>query len=652
MRSHGPRRSPIPARSVGRAVAVWLVAAGGALGLVEAGCGTSAPPAPATAAAPAAPAPLAKQPALPPGPPAGAPLRLLPSAEARPLLLASITIPSLDHTLAGAVALVSHAVPLPLDAAGIKESLLTQAGLPPKVGENLDTASPTGVVVVATGGKDVGGLVMAIPAKGVEPARVVIGALGTVVARRGDVVQIDNGSGGRGWVWLNGSTIVLSDSVDALGRGAMLAIDARQGGTGEDLTAVVYPAPIARANGTDVRTALTAAIAVARAARAAQVQEAQAKAKQAQDKAKQSHGKGKATPPAAGEDGVDHSFDVLDDVAGYLADTNTIEIGLVMDEARGLVVNLRVHPLPGTPFEKLTADGKPFTIDPTLLRKPQDIAILAASSYGPFLRGQVARKRQRLLDSHDKGAAGAVEFLDTTFAAMEGAWSGVARLRPTLSVQAVYPLKDEASAAKVSAAFARFDTAVALAFLRSQLAPDQLAWFDVKVRKDALGKLKTLHYTLTIDAKGLAPAGRDAVKKVLGGNALDVYFAVAGTRAVMAAGKDAKARLPELARAPGDAAADKPEHDLSDAMAAAKGKDSFGYFDLGQVIGFVGAVSEDARVKALAGGASAPIPTYVTFANDAQAKQMTFTWTIPPDAFGGAGALLQGLSAAGGGGGP
>ena len=37
---------------------------------------------------------------------------------------------------------------------------------------------------------------------------------------------------------------------------------------------MVYPAPIARANGTDVRTALTAAIAVARAARAAQVQEA------------------------------------------------------------------------------------------------------------------------------------------------------------------------------------------------------------------------------------------------------------------------------------------------------------------------------------------------------------------------------------------
>jgi hypothetical protein len=628
MRSHDPRRSVVAAS----VVVLWLAGAS---------CGTSAPPAPATAAAPAAPAALAKQPTPPPGPPAGAALRLWPSSEARPLLMASISIPSLDRTLAGAVALLSHAVPLPLDAAGVKETLLTQAGLPPKVGENLDTASPTGVVIVATGGKDVGGLVMAIPAKGVEPARVVIGALGSVVARRGDVVQIDNGSGGRGWVWLNGAIIVLSDSVDALGRGAMLALDARRSGTGEDLTAVVYPAPIARANGTDVRTALTAAIAVARAARAAQVEEA------AKAPAKR---KG---PAAADGDGIDHSFDVLEDLAGYLADTNTVEIGLVTDEARGLIVNLRVHPLPGTPFEKLTAEGKPFAIDPALLRKPQDIAVLGASSYGPFLRGQIARKRQRLLESKDKGAAAAAEFLDTSVAAMEGSWSTVGRLRPSLSVQAVYPLKDDASAAKLSAAFARFDNAVALAFLRSQLASDQLAWFDVKVKKETVGKLKALHYTMTIDAKALPQSGRDAVKKVLGGNALDVYFTVAGTRAVMAAGKDAKARLPELARAT-PAGGDKPEHDLAEAIAAAKDKDSFGYFDLSQVIVLAGALSDDARVKAVAAGATAPIPTYVTFANDAQAKQMTFTWTIPPDGFNGAGALLQGLSGGmnGGGAGP
>jgi len=635
MPSHGPRRSAVPARSVGGS-GTWtagLAVASFAFAFVIAGCATSSPPAPAAAAAPAAPAPLTKEPSPPPGPPVGAMLRLWPAPEARPLLLAAISIPSLDRTLAGALALISHAVPLPLDAAGVKEQLLTQAGLPPKVGENLDTASPAGAVVVATGGKDVGGLVMAIPAKGVAQARVVVAALGNVVARRGEVVQIDNGSGGRGWVWQNGATIVLSDSVDALGRGAMLALDARRSGTGEDLTAVLYPAPIARANGTDVRTALTAAIAVARAARAAQMSEKQPN--------------GKSAAPSG--DGVDHSFDTLEDLANYLADTNTVEIGLVMDDARGLIVNLRLHPLPGTPFEKLTAEGKPFAIDPALLRKPQDIAFLAASSYGPFLRGQIARKRQRLLESHDKGAAAAAQFLDTSFAAMEGSWSGVARLRPSLSIQSVYPLKDEANAAKLAAALAHFDTAAAQAFLRSQLAPDQLSWFEIKVKRETVGKLKALHYTLTIDTKALPPASRDAVKKVLGSNAIDAYFAVAGTRALMAAGKDAKARLPELARTDG-AGGEKLEHDLAGALAAAKDKDSFGYFDLGQVIGFVAAVSDDARVKAIAGGASAPIPTYMTFSNDAQAKQMTFSWTLSPDAFGGAGAILQGLNSAGGGG--
>jgi hypothetical protein len=286
-----------------------------------------------------------------------------------------------------------------------------------------------------------------------------------------------------------------------------------------------------------------------------------------------------------------------------------------------------------------------------LLRKPQDVAFLAASSYGPFLRGQIARKRQRLVESHDKGAPAAVQFLDASVDAMVGAWSGVGRLRPTLSIQSVYPLKDEASAAKLTAAFARFDTAAAQAFLRSQLAPDQMSRFEVKVKRETIGKLKALHYTLTIDTKVLPPASRDAVKKVLGSNSIEAYFAVAGTRALMAAGKDAKARLPELARTEGTGD-EKLEHDLADAISAAKGKDSFGYFDLGQVISFVGAVSDDARVKAIAGGASAPIPTYVTFANDAQAKQMTFSWTLPPDAFGGAGALLQGLNGAGGGGSP
>ena len=239
-------------------------------------------------------------------------------------------------------------------------------------------------------------------------------------------------------------------------------------------------------------------------------------------------------------------------------------------------------------------------------------------------------------------------------------------MRPTLSVQAIYPLKDDASAAKLSAAMAEVDTAAAVAFMRSQLAPDQQGWFDLKAKRETVGKLKTLHYTLSLDAKRLSPATRDAVKKLLGASAFDIYLAVSGMRAVVAGGKDARARLGELTRAPpkkggdkgGDKGADKNAAgpaddtvggDLGDAILAAKGKDSFFYFDLGPVVTLVGALADEPRTKALAASASAPIPTYATFTSDGQAKQMTFTWTVPPAAFVGAGAIIQGLGTAGAG---
>src|SRR6185369_8291640 len=103
------------------------------------------------------------------------------------------------------------------------------------------------------------GLVMAIPTKGAADAERVIAALGLVISKRGDVLEIDNRSGGRGLVCRTGTVIVLSDS--------MLALDARQGGAGEDVSAVIYPDRLARANGVDLPSALTALVAQAHAAR-------------------------------------------------------------------------------------------------------------------------------------------------------------------------------------------------------------------------------------------------------------------------------------------------------------------------------------------------------------------------------------------------
>ena len=682
MSSYGLRRLSV------RAGAVAAVLAGVVPGL---GCAQPAAPPPQNAGSTAPAAAVMARPS--PGPatpatPAGPPLRLVPSAEARPFLLASISIPSIDRTLSGATALLSRAVPLPLDAAGVKEMLLTQAGLPPKVGENLDTASPAGAVVIAVGGKEVAGLVVAVPAKGIEQARVVIGALGRVVSRRGEVVQVDNGSGGRGWVWQSANVIVLSDSVDALGRGAMLALDARRSSAGEDVTAVLYPEPIARANGTDLKTALSVLVSMARSARAAQIQEARAgkgtkpsgkdgaKAgakpvakpgtKAGASAAPDPAAKGAPAPADAPADATDHSLDMLEDLAGYAGDTGNLEIGLSMDDGRGLVASLRVHPLPGTPFEALTAEGHPFAIDPALLRHPDDVAFVLASSYGPFFRAQVARQRKRLAESHEKGAAAALDFYDVSVAALEGSWSGVAELQPNLSVQLSYPLKDDAAAAKLGAAMARLDPAAAKAIWQSQLGLDQQRMFDWKLKKETVGKIKVLHYLVSFDSKAFPPTSRDTMKKLLGGPAFDIYVGVVGTRMLITGGRDGKAKLIELGRddkaaakadktaGTASAAGDKPDArasrvivggngDLADALAAVKGKDSFGYIDLGPLLGVIASLADDPRARAIAAGASAPIPTFTTFGTDGQAKLLTFTWTITPSAFAGAGAILQGL---------
>jgi len=323
-----------------------------------------------------------------------------------------------------------------------------------------------------------------------------------------------------------------------------------------------------------------------------------------------------------------------------------------------------VHALPGSALEKLTGEGRPFAIDPVLLRKSEDLVFVGASSYGPFLRAQIARQRKRLAESHDKGAQAAAQFLDTVVDALEGSSSGAARLQPSPSFQVIYWLKDAASAAKVSAAVAKVDLPTAMAFLKVQLPANQRRWFVLKLKKETVGSVKAIHYTLTFDSKATPPAAMEAVKKVFGASTIESYFGVVGTRALVTVGigKEAKARMVALARdvaetppapaspataAGGGALIAGPNGELTSAVAAARGQDSFAYLDIGRIMALISSVSDDPRAKALAAGGHAPIPTYVSFANNAPGKLLTFTWTVPPSAFAGAGAILQSLSAVG-----
>jgi hypothetical protein len=576
-----------------------------ALSVLSACASTSSnvPGAPGTASAAIAPA----APTLPPPAPA---VQFRTAAESRPALLASISIPSIDRLLGSGTALVGRAVPLPLDAISVRDMLLSQAGLSPTVGENLDFSSPAGVAVVAMGPGTDAGVVMAIPAKGAAQAKQVLAALGKTLSKRGEVSEVSNGAGGKGWIWMSGSVLVLSDSLDALVKGAALAMEARRPAP-EDVTAVLFPDAIAAANGTDVKTALAKMINVARAAQAAQ---------------------GMAM-------NLD-SVSLFSDVLGLVADTSTFEIGLAVDTTRGVSIRTRMNAKPGSKLAAVSEETHPVAFDPLLFSGGKDVTLLVGATTGPLFRAHIARLRQRLQNSKEAGAAAALAFFDATVDAVAGMGAVSGYLRPELDFRAIFPLKDANAAGKVNAALKHLDQKAALALVKSQMEGTKVL-FDWSVKKETVGKLTALHYSMSPNLKSDLPGLRDFWKKFFG-RSLDIYSAVSGSRFIATGGKKAKADL--LALDAGKGA--EPSGEAARAIAAAKGKDLLEYFDFGPLVATIAALSNDPRAALLAKGTQASIPLALTAGGDGKGQVTTFELNIPPAAFSGVGTLLQGLNTA------
>jgi hypothetical protein len=607
MRIHGAvavgrRRSG----NIGRLAAATLFVALGA-------CATQQQPAPAAApaAAPAGGALAAATAAAPA-------LKLLGVSEARPLALATVSITSVDRLLTNGATLAQSVVPLPIEPAGLRDMLLAQAGLSPEVAANLDLGAPSGAVVVSTGSAGATGLVMAVAARGKAEAERVVAALGKQVGQRGDVVLIDNGTGGKGWVYRDGSVIVFSDDIEALARGARLAEEARHAVV-EDVTATLFPDAIARANGTDVKTAIAMLMAQMQAAQAAQ------------------------TPGGAVSD---RSLESVQDMMALVGDAEALELGLVVDVGKGVGLRGRLRARPATELEKVAKETQPYELDGTLLAVTPSPSFVASSSFGSFMRRQLARQREHLQASKAKGAAGALAFMDALTAGLAGQTGiavGIAPTTPYFTGELAYPLKDGAAAAAVAGAFERLDKDAAVALMEAQVG--KLPMFDWTVKKEPVSKLKTLHYTLTPSKQsGMDP---DVTKKLFG-KALDVYMAVAGTRLLATFGRDAKANLGKLAAAKPAA----PTGALAETLAATKGRDAFFHLDLQPMVSLVGTFAKDKRAEALAKVKVPPIPVYGTAGGDGAGKFFSADFTIPPAAFAGAGVVVKStMGAAMGGGG-
>jgi hypothetical protein len=580
-----------------------------ALGLMMAmlaACASQPPPASKSAPAAASPASSALA-------PTAAPIKLLSAAEARSLQLAAISVSSLDRLLLSSATLAAKAVPLPIEPAGLRDMLLGQAGLAPEVAANLDLGAPSGAAVVSTGTVGGTGAVMAVAARGPAEAARVVAALGKQLEKRGDVVLVDNGSGGKGWIYRDGSVIVFSDDVAALSRGARLAEEARHA-VAEDVTAVLYPDAIARANGTDVKTAIALLMAQIQAAQTAQ----------------------KPGTPAS-----EHQLESFEEIVELVGDAEAVELGLAVDVGKGLSLRARLRARAGSKLEAVARDTHPYELDASLLASGKAPAMVGASSIGTFMRAQMAHQRERLAKSKAKGAAAALAFHDAMMASLGGQTSfalGFAQAAPLFAGQLAYPLKDAPTAAALATAMGKLDRDAAVALLEAQVGP--IPFFEWTVKKETVGKLKALHYALTFKKDvGFDP---DVLKKVFG-KALDAYVAVSGTRFLTTFGHDAKAALGKLAAAKPAA----PTGALAESMAATKGRDSFFHFDLGSVLSLVSTFVKDKKAAALAKTPVGPIPLYGSAGGDGAGKVWSVDMTIPPTAFVNAGGVIKAVMAGG-----
>jgi hypothetical protein len=123
------------------------------------------------------------------------------------------------------------------------------------------------------------------------------------------------------------------------------------------------------------------------------------------------------------------------------------------------------------------------------------------------------------------------------------------------------------------------------------------------------------------------------------GPTFDVYWAIAGKRLLITMGRDAKQKLSALATGTAAAPAETTGP-FADAVAAAKGRDSFYYIDLAPVLSLAGSLSDEPRMAMLSRAGSGPIPMVFTAGGDGAGKVWSADLTLPVAAFTSVGALI------------
>jgi hypothetical protein len=553
-------------------------------------------------------------------------LELMPAAEARKSLPASIRITAPEHTL-DQVGVAARKLGLPFNTDDVRRTLIQRSGWPYAVVVQLDLRQPVGLAVMSiatAGGPSRTTVVAAVALKDQSPAghAAFVAAAGKAIGKDRDAVQVEGSNGNHDKLWLlpRDGAVLVAESREALVGGGALALAARTAGPA-DVIVDLYPEAMARAAGTDLATALRKM--------KSDVAGLQAQARE------RLNDQGKRQASAATDRITQEMLGLFADV---ISDTADAQVRIGVDPGKGLTVVTAVRPKAGSALAGNIARGSPYAVDPALLagEPPVGVWALGDNAVSPkILRFARTAFLEPLLTARDKDRV--LRSYDTIAAAIAGPWSSAARMAPgpkiDFAYDLIYRLKPGTDGAALLATMTEMTRGSWLGALVTASTGDL---FSAKVTSKRQGDVLTM--VMTMNARDKEARAKLADVPFLNGKPIESSIQVAGDRLLVATGGDSKRRL-ETLRA-GAAAATVPAGAAA-ALAETTGAEGIYFIDVAAALrpGLSLAAASAGDNPGMAGAVMGMALSLLgnmhleTFVSYQGGEALTFTWRTPMATF-------------------
>lgn len=277
--------------------------------------------------------------------------------ESRANLVAVVTVAPLAR-IATTVDALGRKLPLPFAGEDLARMLAASLGLGADAPAQLDPGRAFGAAFVSgKQGHTIGAL--AVSGRDERAAEAITAGLGRPAETRGAARRIDRPDGKSVWVMRQESTIVSSDSHEGLVAAGALAIEAQRAPLQGEVTAVVFPPALARAQG----KTMAEVVAGLRRDLARDIQKARLQ---------------KGLPPVAPGELLAAEAS-LQFWLEPLADTDVATVVVDLDPEAGVSASARLQPRPGTPLAAAASAARPFIIHPGLTAGG-DLVLFTAST--------------------------------------------------------------------------------------------------------------------------------------------------------------------------------------------------------------------------------------------------------------------------------